>query len=370
MGFSENYPDLCGLCSKKSSNKSFIMQAFELFKNKIASPAKVVITTHHKPDADALGSSLGLANYLIKKGHEVTVITPSDYPSFLHWMKGNEDVINFEDKSVQEIAIKKIQEAEIIFCLDFSCLSRLQSMQDYVKESKAYKVNIDHHQDPKDFCAFRYWSTEAAATCELIYELIEKVGDKGLLDSDIADCLYAGIMTDTGGFRHPNTTKNVHLITAELIELGADNSKISKLIYDTNSVNRLKFIGFAISRRLVINEELKIAYFSISKKDLRKYSSQTGDTEGLVNYALSIGGIKIAALFTEREDGVKISFRSTEEVAVNKFAQEHFNGGGHKNASGGKSDLTLSETTEKFEKLIKENYNTLFKQLELIHEKN
>lgn len=336
------------------------MQAFELFKDKISFPAKIVITTHHKPDADALGSSLGLANYLIKKGHEVTVITPSDYPSFLHWMKGNENVINFEDKGVQEKAIKKIQDAEIIFCLDFSCLSRLQAMQEYIKEAKAYKVNIDHHQDPKDFCDFRYWSTEAAATCELIFELIEKVGDKGLLDSEIADCLYAGIMTDTGGFRHPNTTKNVHLITAELIELGADNSKISKLIYDTHSVNRLKFIGFAISRRLVIKEELKTAYFAISKKDLRKYSSQTGDTEGLVNYALSIGGIKIAALFTEREDGIKISFRSTEDVVVNKFAQEHFNGGGHKNASGGKSDLTLSETTEKFEKLIKDNYNNLF----------
>lgn len=370
LGILKNYPDLCRPCSKKSSTKSFIMQAFELFKNKIASPAKVVITTHHKPDADALGSSLGLANYLIKKGHEVTVITPSDYPSFLQWMKGNEGVINFEDKSNQEIAIKKIQEAEVIFCLDFSCLSRLQSMQDYIKDAKAYKVNIDHHQDPKDFCDFRCWSTEAAATCELIYELIEKLGDKDLMDSDIADCLYAGIMTDTGGFRHPNTTKNVHLITAELIELGADNSKISKLIYDTNSVNRLKFIGFAISRRLIIIEELKTAYFAISKKDLRKYSSQTGDTEGLVNYALSIGGIKIAALFTEREDGVKISFRSSEEVAVNKFAQEYFNGGGHKNASGGKSEMTLSETTNKFEVLIKENYNILFKQREFIHEKN
>lgn len=347
------------------------MQALELFKNKIASPAKIVITTHHKPDADALGSSLGLKNYLIKKGHEVTVITPSDYPSFLHWMKGNEEVINFEDKSRQKEAIQKIEAAEIIFCLDFSCLSRLQSMQDHVKNSSAYIVNIDHHQDPKDFSQFSYWSTDAAATCELVYELIvDELGDKDLLDADIADCLYAGIMTDTGGFRHPNTTKNVHLITAELIELGADNTKISKLIYDTNSVNRLKFIGFAISRRLVINQDLRIAYFAISKKDLKKYASQTGDTEGLVNYALSIDGIKIAALFTEREDGIKISFRSVEEVAVNKFAQEHFNGGGHKNASGGKSNLTLSETTEKFEQLIKENINTLYNQLELIHEKN
>lgn len=346
------------------------MQEIESFKEVISSPKKIVITTHHKPDADALGSSLGMANFLLKKGHEVTVITPSDYPSFLHWMKGNDAVINYEDKKQQAKADKIIAEAEVIFCLDFSCLSRIQDMESAVAASKAYKVNIDHHQDPKDFADFRFWSTDAAATCELVYELIVELGEKEAIDEDIADCLYAGIMTDTGGFRHPNTTKNVHLITAELIGMGADNSRISRLIYDTNSINRLKFIGFAITRRLVILEDQQTAYFAISKKDLRKYNSKTGDTEGLVNYALSLDKIKIAALFTEREDGVKISFRSTEEIAVNKFAAEYFDGGGHKNAAGGKSPLSLKETTEKFEKLIKENQKTLFNQLELIHEKN
>ena len=346
------------------------MQDLESFKERISAPQKVVITTHHKPDADALGSSLGLGNYLKKKGHEVTVITPSDYPSFLHWMKGNEEVLNFEDPAHRDRAIEKVMGADTIFCLDFSCLRRLQDLSSFVSKSEAYKVNIDHHQDPKDFADFRCWDTKAAATCELVFELIVKLGDKHLIDKDIADCLYAGIMTDTGGFRHPNTTKNVHLITAELIDLGADNTRISRLIYDTNSINRLKFIGFAITRRLVILEDLQTAYFAISKKDLRKYNSQTGDTEGLVNYALSLDGIRIAALFTEREDGIKISFRSTEEVAVNKFAAEYFDGGGHKNASGGKSTLSLAETTEKFEKLIKENQHTLFNQLEAIHEKN
>lgn len=346
------------------------MQDLESFKDRISSPQKVVITTHHKPDADALGSSLGLGNYLKKKGHEVTVITPSDYPSFLHWMKGNKEVLNFEDPAHRDRAIQKVMEADTIFCLDFSCLKRLHDLSSFVSKSEAYKVNIDHHQDPKDFADFRCWDTKAAATCELVYELIVKIGDKHLIDKDIADCLYAGIMTDTGGFRHPNTTKNVHLITAELIDLGADNTRISRLIYDTNSINRLKFIGFAIMRRLTILEDLQTAYFAISKKDLRKYDSQTGDTEGLVNYALSLEGIKIAALFTEREDGIKISFRSIEEVAVNKFAAEYFDGGGHKNASGGKSMLSLPETTKKFEKLIKENQQTLFNQLEAIHEKN
>ncbi len=346
------------------------MRELESFKYKISSPQKIVITTHHKPDADALGSSLGMANYLKKKGHEVTVITPSDYPSFLHWMKGNDKVINFEDKNQQSRAIDLIQNASMIFCMDFSCTNRLHDMKEHIEKSNAYIVNIDHHQDPKDFSDFRYWSTKAAATCELVYELIVEMGDKDLIDKDIAECLYSGIMTDTGGFRHPNTTKNVHLITAELIGIGADNSRISRFIYDTNSINRLKYIGFAITRRLVIMENLKTAYFAINKKDLRKYNSQTGDTEGLVNYALSLDGIKIAALFTEREDGIKISFRSTEDVAVNKFAASYFEGGGHKNASGGKSRLSLQETTEKFEKLIKENYNILFNQAELIHEKN
>jgi bifunctional oligoribonuclease and PAP phosphatase NrnA len=328
----------------------------------ISEPKRIVITTHHKPDADALGSSLGLANYLQKKGHEVTVITPSDYPSFLHWMKGNERVLNFEDPSLKNKAIDKIAEAEVLFYLDFSCTNRMQSMESYAVASKAYKINIDHHQEPKDIADYQIWSTKAAATCELIYEMIVELGDKELIDQDIADCLYAGIMTDTGGFRHPNTTKNVHLITAELIGMGADNSKISRLIYDTNSLNRLKFIGFAITRRLTILEEFQTAYFTISKKDLKKYESKTGDTEGLVNYALSLDGIKIAALFTERNDGIKISFRSVEDVAINKFAADYFDGGGHKNASGGKSNLSLPETAKKFEKLIKENLKNLFAQ--------
>jgi phosphoesterase RecJ-like protein len=346
------------------------MQDIKVFKERLSFPQKIVITTHHKPDADALGSSLGFANYLKKKNHQVTVVTPSDYPSFLHWMKGNEEVINFEEEGKAEEVEGKMAEADMIICLDFSCLMRIQEMSEMVRASKAYKVNIDHHQDPEDFADFRYWSTSAAATCELVYELIVKMGDKDLVDKDIADCLYSGIMTDTGGFKHPNTTKNVHLVTAELIGLGADNYKISRLIYDTNSINRLKFIGFALTRRLVIIQDLQTAYFTISKKDLKKYDSQTGDTEGLVNYALSLDGIKIAALFTERKDSVKISFRSSEGVAINKFAAANFNGGGHKNASGGKSDLSLKETTEKFEKLIKENKQSLFNQLELINEKS
>lgn len=336
------------------------MEAIATFKKELSSPKKIFITTHVKPDADALGSSLGLANYLIKKGHEVTVVTPTDYPSFLNWMEGNDSVLDFSREDQQKKATTALNEADVIFCLDFSGLSRVNELGEMIRKSDAYIVNIDHHQDPEDFADFRYWSTEAAATCELIYELIVKLGDKDLIDKDIAECLYAGIMTDTGGFRHPNTTKNVHLVVAELIELGANPSQIANWIYDSNSVNRLKFIGFAISRRLVVLEDLHTAYFAISKKDLKKYQSRTGDTEGLVNYALSLDGIKLAALFSEREDGIKISFRSSSEVAVNKFAASYFNGGGHKNAAGGKSEQTLKDTIERFESLVEEHQDELF----------
>ncbi|TFV95988.1 bifunctional oligoribonuclease/PAP phosphatase NrnA [Algoriphagus kandeliae] len=336
------------------------MEALASFKKEISSPKNIFITTHVKPDADALGSSLGMANYLKKKGHQVTVVTPTDYPSFLHWMEGNDLVLDFSKEEDQKLAKEALKKADMVICLDFSVLNRVNELGELIRKSDAYIVNIDHHQDPEDFADFRYWSTEAAATCELVYELIVKLGDRDLIDKDIAECLYAGILTDTGGFRHPNTTKNVHLVVAELIDLGANVSQISNWIYDSNSVNRLKFIGFAITRRLIIREDLHTAYFVISKKDLKKYQSRTGDTEGLVNYALSLDGIKLAALFSEREDGIKISFRSSVDVAVNKFAADYFNGGGHKNAAGGKSDQSLKDTIERFEKLVEEHQEDLF----------
>src|SRR5690606_32852023 len=232
------------------------MQDIKSFKERLSLSQKIVITTHHKPDADALGSSISLAHYLKKKNHQVTVITPSDYPSFLHWMKGNEEVVNFEQEGKQEKVAEIRSKADMMICVDFCSLSRIHEMAEMVKASKAFIVDIDHHQDPEDLAHVSYWSTKPACTCERCCEVIVEMGDKELIDVDSADCLYSGIMTDTGGFRHPNTTKNVHLVTAELIGLGADVSKISRLIYDTNSINRLKFIGFALTRRLVILQDL------------------------------------------------------------------------------------------------------------------
>lgn len=322
------------------------------FKRLIDTPKKVVIVTHYKPDADALGSSLGLAEFLKKKRHDVTVITPSDYPDFLSWMKGNEEVINYERPENQELCGKLVNEADLIFCLDFNCLKRINSLGDKVRTASAKKILIDHHRDPENFADFECWSIEAAATAELVYDLIVKCGYKELLDADIAESLYAGIMTDTGQFKHPNTSKNVHMITAELMNLGADVSKVGKLIYDNNSVDRIKFIGFALSERLIILPGFNTAYFAISKADLQRFNSKTGDTEGLVNYALSIKGIVFACLISEREDGVNLSLRSKGDFPVNKFARENFDGGGHQNAAGGRSKLSLEKTVERFMSLL------------------
>lgn len=330
----------------------FYMQKIESFKELLNTPKKVVITTHYKPDADALGSSLGLAGYLSKKGHEVHVISPSDYPEFLTWMEGEKQVINYETGNEKK-SNRLIDEADMIFCLDFNCLYRINELGDMVGKSNAVKVLIDHHLDPERFADFEFWSTEAAATAELVYELIVNLGDRQFIDQHIAESLYAGIMTDTGQFKHPNTTKNVHLVTADLIELGADIAKVGRYIYDNNSLDRLKFTGFALNNKLKVIKDLRTAYFWISSEDLKEYNSKTGDTEGLVNYALSLKGVVFSAVIIERPETVRISLRSKGDFSVNDFAKEHFSGGGHPNASGGKSDLSLEETVEKFEKIIK-----------------
>jgi len=339
------------------------MERFEQFKKLIGSPKNIVITTHYKPDADALGSSLALANYFKAKGHSVSVISPSDYPDFLFWMDGNSEVINYEDGKEQTCA-RLIDKADIIFCIDFNSLKRINSLGKLVLAAKAKKVLIDHHLDPEHFADFELWSTKAAASAELAYQLIVDLGDRDMITHSIADSLYAGIMTDTGQFKHPNTTKNVHYVTAELMDLGANVSKVGALIYDNNSLHRLKFLGFALSKKLTVMPDYRTAYFAISAKELKQFHFKTGDTEGLVNYALSLKNIVLAAVIIERPDAVRLSLRSRGDFSVNEFARKHFNGGGHSNAAGGTSHMTHEETVKKFisvlknyQKKLNNNYN-------------
>lgn len=327
------------------------MHDINALKELLKEPKEVLITTHHKPDADALGSSLGLAGYLKKKGHRVTVITPSDYPGFLNWMHGNSEVIVYSEQN-DTLVQRLIKEAQMIFCLDFNTLSRINEMGEYIRHANGTKVLVDHHLQPEAFADLSFSNTSAAATAEIVYDMIKAMGDADLIDTEIGECLYAGIMTDTGSFRHPSTSKNVHLIIADLLQIGVETSKIHRLIYDSSSELRLRFLGYALKEKLVVLPEYRTAYFAITADELKAYDSKTGDTEGLVNYALSIEGIVFAALIIDRTQAVKMSFRSVGDFSVNDFAREHFNGGGHKNAAGGMSIDTLENTVNKFESLL------------------
>ncbi len=337
------------------------MLNFKDVKALLSAPGKIVIIPHTNPDADALGSSLGLKEYLSKKDHEAVVISPSVYPKFLNWMVGQELVIVFDKNNKNQIETL-IQQADIIFCLDFNSLKRIDELGEMVEKSKAKKFLIDHHLDPDDFADFEYASTEAAATAELIYEFIVKLGERELINQSIAENLYAGIMTDTGQFKHKNTTQNVYYVSANLMELGADTAKIASLIYDTNSYSRLKFLGFVLSQRLKFLSEYNTAYMAISAEDLDRFKSKTGDTEGLVNYALSLEEAILGVLITERPEGIRLSLRSKGDFSVNDFAREHFNGGGHKNAAGGISNLSFEETVKKFESILKDYKSELNQQ--------
>lgn len=339
------------------------MKDLQGLKTLLASPKKVVIVTHFKPDADALGSSLGLAGYLAKQGHFVAVISPSDYPDFLAWMPGKEMVIALTKDSIvpQQKAKALIEACDILFCLDFSSLKRINEVGDMVKTSTAKKVMIDHHLEPEKFADFEKWDVSSASTAELIFELIDEWGDRELIDQDIANCLYAGLMTDTGGFRHNNTTNKEFLIASELVSRGANPSEVAKKIYDTNSLERLRLTGYALSQKLVVLPEYKTAYMTLTWEELRQFGSQTGDTEGLVNYGLSIKGIKMAVLMYDRKEEIKLSFRSLADFDVNALARKHFEGGGHKNASGGQSKQNLEETLKKFLAILPEYKSDLNK---------
>ena len=327
------------------------MQNILAFEEIISVPRKVLIIPHFKPDADALGSSLGLAGYLKKKKHDVTVITPSDYPEFLSWMPGNSEVVIFSKDKINQFE-KQTAESDLIFCLDFSSLKRINELGELVANSPAKKVLIDHHLEPEDFADFVQWDDTAASTAELVYRLIHELKDESYVDEDIANCLYAGLMTDTGGFRHSNTTQRVFQTAAALVQHGADPARISKLIYDTNTLERVRLMGFVLKDKLNVLPEYRTAYIALRIEDLKKYSSQTGDTEGLVNFGLSVKGVRLAVLISERKDNIKLSFRSLGDFSVNDFARKHFDGGGHKNAAGGQTTLSFDETLKKFLDLL------------------
>lgn len=297
-----------------------------------------------------MGSSLALYNYLNKKGHNVQVITPSDYPEFLWWLPGNDNVINFEKESHKSAEL--ISKADIVFCLDFNWLSRVEAMQEPLRNSEAKKVLIDHHLDPENAFDIVFSYPDACSTCELIYDFIIAMNDDAIIDKEIAESIYCGIMTDTNSFRFASMKPRTHRIIANLMDAGAVNYLIHERIYDNTSESRLRLLGYSLLEKLVVLHEFRTAYIVLSDKEMDEYDFRPGDTEGLVNYALSIQGVKLAVFFAERDGGIKISFRSKGDFSVKDLSAKFFNGGGHKNASGGHSKLSLEETIKKFVEIL------------------
>lgn len=321
-------------------------QQIQALKLVLAEPKHIVIVTHKNPDGDAMGSSLGLYNLLIQKGHVVTVITPNNYPAFLSWLPGNNTVIDFT--AFEEKAKAVIASAEVIFCLDFNTLGRIEAVGDEVQKANAIKILVDHHPQPDSFPDFVLHDVSASSTSELIVELLELLEEKPLLNAAAATCLYTGIMTDTGSFRFPATTARTHRIVADLIDAGAPNALIHQRVYDCNTENRMRLWGYCQSEKMNVLYAYNSAYIALTAAELQRFNFKKGDTEGMVNLALSIEGIKFSAFFMEAEDKIRISFRSKGDFDVNAFARTHFNGGGHKNAAGASSNSSLENTISEF----------------------
>lgn len=327
-------------------------------KQLLSSPKHIVIVPHKNPDGDAIGSSLGLYHYLKNLHHHVMVIAPNDYPNFLKWMPAESDVLKYDSNT--EKANVLIEKADLVFTLDFNALNRIGDMEMPVANSKAIKIMIDHHQQPDDYAKYIYSDVGMSSTCEMAYNLIEMLGDVDKIDSNIATCLYTGIMTDTGSFRFSCTTTQTHKIIGTLIEKGANNAQIYSNIYETFSYNQLQLLGCAL-KNLRVLPEYNTAYITLSQEELNAFNFKKGDTEGFVNYGLALEDVVFSVIFIENQQDniVKISLRSKGDFSVNEFARVHFEGGGHINAAGGKSELSLEETIEKFISILPSYKNVL-----------
>jgi len=307
----------------------------------------IMLTVHVRPDGDAIGSCLGLCLYLRQLQLNATVVSPNDFPEFLKWLPAVDDIIIYDND--QERAKTQIEASTLIFTLDFNSLKRADSLSGLLEKQTATFAMIDHHQAPEDYAQVTFSDPSASSTCEMVYRFIEAMGDRALINSDIATCLYTGLMTDTGNFKYPTTTSDTLRIGAFLIDQGANNSQINSLVFDTNSYNKLQLLSVAL-RNLVYVEEWNTAYITLTSEELQQHNHQKGDTEGFVNYGLRIKEAELAAIFIENEEDklIKISFRSKTNLDVNLLARTYFNGGGHINAAGGSLHISLEDTLKYF----------------------
>lgn len=325
------------------------IQAIQLL---LSTPKKIAIIPHRGPDGDAMGSTLGLYHFLLKSNHQPVVIAPNEFPDFLAWLPGSEKVKIFEQDKLN--CTKILEESDLIFTLDFNALHRVGSeMESVLGAMEAPFIMIDHHQKPDDYAVVTYSDTSFGSTCEMLYNFIGYLNKKEDIDKTIGTCIYTGILTDSGSFRFPGTTGNTHRIVAELIDLGVENTKIPNLLFENSSYSRLQLLGRALQNMKVLAEH-QTTYTTLTQDELNTFEHVKGDTEGIVNYGLSIKGVVFTAIFIENKDEkiIKISFRSQGDFDVNEFARAHFNGGGHRNAAGGKSEVSMAETVSKFENLV------------------
>lgn len=313
----------------------------------------ILVTSHHNPDGDAIGSAVALASFLRRIGKEAYAMVPNDYPAFLKWLPGT-DLLMVYRENIQE-ANKLISSADLIFCVDYNALNRTDAMEPWLRKADAKKVLIDHHLEPA-LSDFDYYLSvvQTSSTSELIYNFAEGCGWLHLLDREIATALFVGIMTDTGSFSFACNYPSTFRITAGLIQAGIDAEQIHRLVYDTYSEERLRLLGFCLSEKLSILPEYSAAYIALSLAELDRFHYQVGDTEGIVNYALSIGNVKMAILLTERKDRIRLSFRSKGNLSVNTIARVHFNGGGHRNAAGGDSFVSLDDTIRRLKDVLRQ----------------
>lgn len=332
----------------------------EEFKTIVSSPKKIVLIPHRNPDGDAIGSVLGLYCVLIQLKHKVQIISPNELPRFLNWMPQVDKISIFENN--EEEATQILNQADYIFALDFNILARTgEKMEKVLESTPAIKIMIDHHQMPGDFAKLTFSDTTFGSTCELLYTILKHAGFLKYINKDAATCLYTGIVTDSGSFRFPKTNSDTHSAVADLIEKGIDNPQIHNALFDNNSYNRLQLLGKSLQNMVLLSES-KTSYIYLSESDLQQFNYQKGDTEGFVNYGLTITGIDFTAFFIERKEdtGIKISFRSQGNFDVNLFARRFFNGGGHMNAAGGSSDLSLEETIARFKEIVKNHKSEFY----------
>ena len=333
-------------------NKSEI----DKIKRFLSEKRKIVIIPHKNPDGDAIGSSTALKYYLDNFNHIVDIISPNQFPEFLKWMDPYNVIKIFDE---DEKYAQKIIDAELIFTLDFNNLVRIANMKEHVEKSNAQIIMIDHHEEPSDYADFMYSEPNMSSTCEMIYHFIDKMGDSNKIDKNISRSLYAGIMTDTGSFKFPSTTELTHQVISNLLKTGISHSEIHNHIYDNNKFERVQLLSYALSKIKIV-ENLNTCYISLAQKELNKFNYEKGDTEGIVNYGLSIKNIKFAVIFMENSNDnvIRISLRSRGEFDVNKFSKKIFGGGGHKNASGAVSKRSLDDTIYYFLDSLK-NYKEL-----------